>query len=220
MIDLFLRGGVVFMLPLLFASIAVIGIGIERCIRYRRASVDYLDFLEEIQETVRKQGAVAARSQAAGFPGPVARVWHEGLSVYRLPFPLVRERMESVAMEEISRLERHLAHLAVIGQVAPLVGILGTVWGMIASFQGVEGGLRLGGGIEGQLLAGGIWQALVTTAAGLIVAIPALLLHHYLRVRVDQFVEHLDRSTADLVASLVPLRSRSPESKPVTAKAN
>ncbi|MFQ5655500.1 MAG: MotA/TolQ/ExbB proton channel family protein, partial [Planctomycetota bacterium] len=78
-------------------------------------------------------------------------------------------------------------------------------------FRVVEGGLHLGQGIEGESRAGGIGQALVTTAAGLAVAIPATIIHHYLSSRVEEFVEALERSVADLVSCLVPLRSRSAE---------
>ncbi len=204
---LFLSGGLFFMVPLLAASVAVVAIGIERTIRYRQAEVHYPAFLEELRDSMVSEGVVAARSLAAQYPGPVARVWQEGLGAYRLPFPLIRERMESAALEEVSRLERYLSHLALISQVAPLVGILGTVWGMIAAFRVVEGGLAIGDGIRGELLAGGIWQALVTTAAGLVVAIPATLLHHYFATRVERFSEALERSVADLVGCLVPLRT-------------
>jgi len=90
----------------------------------------------------------------------------------------------------------------VIAQVAPLIGILGTVWGMISSFEGVAGGLASGIGIDGELLASGIGQALVTTAFGLAVAIPATLLHHWFSHRVDTFIADLDRSRSDLIEIL------------------
>lgn len=208
MIELFFKGGLFFMVPLLLASVTVIAIGIERFLAYRRATVHYETFRDAMRERIRAGGVAAALREAQSIPGPVSRVWCDGLTGSRLPFPLIRERMEAAALEETGRLERFLPYLAVIAQVAPLVGILGTVWGMIASFQVVEGGLEVGRGIQGEVLAGGIWQALVTTAAGLLVAIPALLIHHYLVTRVDEFMEALERSVADLIACLVPLRSR------------
>ena len=207
MIELFWRGGLFFMLPLLAASLGVVAIAIERFVRLRQAHVDYSEFLSSIQDALRRKGIRGARRVASGIPGPVAKIWEEGLGVARLPFPLIRERMESVAMAEISRLERHLHLLSVIAQVAPLIGILGTVWGMISSFRVVEGGLALGQGVRGEILAGGICQALITTAAGLLVAIPATLIHHFLRERVEGFVTAMERSIADLISCLVPFRS-------------
>ena len=210
----FAGGGWLFMLPLLGASLAVIALSVERFVRFRQAEVDYDDFLDDIQRTLDTEGLAAARVSASETPGPVARVWSVGLRAHRLPFPLVREQMNAAAVAEIARLERHLPHLLVIAQVAPLIGILGTVAGMITSFQGIEGGLELGGGVSGGLLAGGIWKALITTATGLVVAIPALVLHHALQLRVDRFVEALERSGPDLVRCLVIVRAREAATKP------
>ncbi len=208
MIDLFLRGGLAFMLPLLAASIVVVAIAIERGIRFRRLRLSYDAFLIEMRRQLHHHGVAAARQLAENTTGPVARVWREGLVAHRLPLPLVRERMEAVSLREVAGLERHIGHLSIIGQLAPLVGILGTVVGMIATFRVLEGGLGAGGGIEGELLVGGIWQALITTVGGLLVAIPALLAHHVLLGRVDQFSDEMEQSVADLVSCLIPLRAR------------
>ncbi|MCI0651883.1 MAG: MotA/TolQ/ExbB proton channel family protein [Planctomycetes bacterium] len=210
MIEIFVRGGLWFMLPLFAASIAVVALAIERYLHYRRAHTDYGDFFEEIERLIRDKGIGAARGYADAMPGPVARTWREGLDAARLPFPLLRERMEAAAIEELAELERHLPHLVVIAQVSPLIGILGTIWGMIQSFQGVELGLSQGIGVQSTIVAGGIWQALITTAAGLLVAIPAVLVHHYLQGRVDAISDQLERSVADLVRALIPLRAQAP----------
>ncbi|HIA27582.1 MAG TPA: MotA/TolQ/ExbB proton channel family protein [Planctomycetes bacterium] len=178
---------------------AVITIAIERVWRFRQARIDYDQFRQEIDKVVHSDGLGAAIESAGQVPGPVARVWQTGLESTRLPLPLLREKIEAVAIVEVERLERHLPVLSVIAQVAPLIGILGTVWGMIHAFEGVAGGLALGAGVNGELLAEGIGQALVTTAAGLAVAIPATLAHHYLATQVDGFVSQLERSFADII---------------------
>ena len=206
MIDFFVRGGLAFMLPLLAASLLVVAIAIDRFRHLQRAYVDYDQFVGSVRGRLERGGLRPAIQEASDTPGPVARLWEEGLRMARLPFPLIRERMESVAVQELSRLERRMHWLSITGQLAPLIGILGTVWGMIGSFQVVEGGLALGRGIQGEVLAGGIWQALITTAAGLFVAIPASLVHHLLSQRVAGYVDNLDRSVADLIATLIPLR--------------
>ncbi|MGE3164340.1 MAG: MotA/TolQ/ExbB proton channel family protein [Planctomycetota bacterium] len=212
MIELFLRGGLLFMVPLLAASVFVFAVVVERSLRFRRAHVDYGDFRDGIHEVLRAEGLRPAQEWARSVPGPVARLWDEGLAAARQPIPVVRERCESVARQELVRLERFLPTLSLIAQVAPLVGILGTVSGMIVAFQGVDGGLALGHGLRGEQLAGGIWKALVTTAAGLLVAIPASIAHHYLLGRVDRFVHDLELALADVTVFLsahrtVPTRS-------------
>ncbi len=211
MIELFLRGGPLFMLPLLAASVGVIAISIERFLRYRRAAVDPAAFHEEMRAAIVRGGVPGGIRYAESVPGPVARVWTEGLTHCQLPLPLLRERMEGSAASELSRLERHLPHVEVIAQIAPLIGILGTVWGMISAFEGIAGGLAAGIGVDGERLTGGIAQALVTTGAGLAVAIPATIVHHLLRQRIDRFVSDLEDAIREVVLTLsarAPQRTR------------
>lgn len=209
MIDLFVRGGPLFMVPLLVASVFVIAVTIERILSYRQADVDYDDFHEDMQGALRSGGVREAHGLAQEYAGPVARVWYVGLGGARLPLPVLRERMESAAQRELARLEQFLPAVSVIGTVAPLVGILGTVWGMIVAFQGVEGGLSAGLGVRGEVLAGGIWKALITTASGLLVAVPAIIAHQYLDSRVERFAEQLERSMVDVVEGMLSVRQRS-----------
>ncbi|MDE0960676.1 MAG: MotA/TolQ/ExbB proton channel family protein [Planctomycetota bacterium] len=216
MIELFWVGGPLFMLPLLIASVLVVTVGIERYRRFRLASVDYEWFLGEIRDAMKKGGTTAGIEMADQIPGPIAAAWSAGLGAHRLPLAVLREKMDSVSIAEVQRLERYLPLVAVIAQVAPLIGILGTVWGMIGSFEGVAGGLSSGAGIDGELLAGGIGQALVTTASGLAVAIPATLLHHWFSHRVDGFIADLDRSRSDLVEILSANSPRKKVAKPTT----
>ena len=201
MIELILHGGP-FMVPLFIASVGVIAVAIERSVHYRRATVDGNTILVELETAIRDGGIDAARDVAEQIPGPAARVWSEGLAHSQLPLPLLRERLDGVASAEITRLERHLPPLEVVAQVAPLIGILGTVWGMVTAFGGVAGGLGQGIGVDGEQLTSGIAMALVTTGAGLAVAIPATVVHHYLRARVDRFIEQLEQTMRDFILTL------------------
>ena len=196
------------MIPLFVASVGVITIGIERVIKYRRAEVDPEGLRAALQEELSQGGIAQARAYADSIPGPLARVWAEGLSHTSLPLPLLREKLEGTAAKEVARLEKHLSHLEVVAQVAPLVGILGTVWGMVTAFGGVAGGLAAGIGVDGEQLTGGIAQALVTTGTGLAVAIPATILHHYLRGRVDRFVEELEQVLREITVTVASSGSR------------
>ena len=232
MLDLFQAGGPLFMIPLFLASVGVIAVAIERTIHYRRATVEPEALHAGIEEAIGEGGLAAARRYADEVPGPLARVWSEGLGHAQLPVPLLRERMEGVACGELQRLERHVPHLDIVAQVAPLVGILGTVWGMIIAFGGMATGLAAGVGIDGEQLTAGIARARVTTGAGLAVAIPATVVHHALRARVDRFTEQLEQTMRDVVlaiATATPSTSRrsatasrpaapsSPSSKPSAA---
>ena len=217
MIELFWVGGPIFMLPLLIASILVVTIAIERFRRFRAATVDYDWFIEEVREAVRSGGGASGTEVARDVPGPIAAAWSAGLGAHRFPLAVLRERMDSVSIAEVQRLERFLPVVGMIVQVAPLIGILGTVWGMIGSFEGVAGGLASGSGIDGEMLANGIGQALVTTAFGLTVAIPATLLHHWFSHRVDGFIAQLERSRADVVEILSSQASRKKSSRTIAA---
>ena len=173
MIELFWIGGPFFMLPLLLASIAVVTIAIVRFRSFQAATVNYDDFLEEMKTTVAEDGIAGGIELAEQVPGPVAATWTAGLQSARQPLQILRDRMDSVAIAEIQRLERYLPVVSVVAQVAPLIGILGTVWGMIDAFDGMAGGLATGVGVNGEIIADGIGRALTTTAAGLAVAISA-----------------------------------------------
>ncbi len=215
MIELFWVGGPLFMIPLILGSMAVGTVAIERYRRFRLAHVDYDGFFAEIKESIDSGGVASAIDMAEATPGPIAAAWSAGLQSHRLPLPVLREKMDSVSIAEVQRLERFLPLVSVIAQVAPLVGILGTVWGMIGSFEGVAGGLSSGSGVDGELLASGIGQALVTTALGLAVAIPATILHHWFAHKVDGFIDDLERSRADLIEIMTII---APRKKSVAAK--
>ncbi|MHC4936774.1 MAG: MotA/TolQ/ExbB proton channel family protein [Planctomycetota bacterium] len=202
MLDLFQAGGPLFMVPLLLASIGVVALAIERTVHFRRAAVDREALHSAVREALAAEGVTGARRAAEEIPGPLARVWSEGLAHTHLPVPLLRERLEGVACTELQRLERGVPQVEVVAQVAPLVGILGTVWGMIIAFGGMALGLAAGVGIDGERLTEGISRALVTTGAGLAVAIPATIIHHALRARIDRFTEDLEQTIRDLILTL------------------
>ena len=215
MIELFWIGGPFFMTPLLVASIAVLTIAIVRFRSFQAATIDYDDFLEEMNATVAEDGIAGGIELAEQVPGPVAATWTAGLHAARQPLQILRDRMDSVAISEIQRLERYLPVVSVVAQVAPLIGILGTVWGMIDAFDGMAGGLATGVGVNGEIIANGIGRALTTTAAGLAVAIPATLLYHWFSHKVDLFTDDIERSRADLVELLNRVAPRKPAQKPV-----
>jgi biopolymer transport protein ExbB len=136
---------------------------------------------------------------------PVARVFAAGLKRMGEPIEAVERHINEAGQREVISMRKHLRVLAVIASVAPLLGLLGTILGMITAFQTVAvAGEALG---KTELLAQGIYKAMITTAAGLIVAIPALLFHHWLNARVQKLVVDIDLTSVDFVEQIME-RSR------------
>jgi biopolymer transport protein ExbB len=111
----------------------------------------------------------------------------------------IERAMENASREAISDLERYLNALATIAHVSPLLGLLGTVTGMIKAFMKVE---QLGGNVDVGVLAGGIWEALITTASGLVVAIPMIVAHRYLIGKVNSISQDLEIQASQVVDGL------------------
>jgi biopolymer transport protein ExbB len=111
----------------------------------------------------------------------------------------IERAMEEASRGVISELERYLNGLAIIAHVSPLLGLLGTVTGMIKAFMKVE---QAGGNVNVGVLAGGIWEALITTASGLVVAIPMIVAHHYLTGKVNSISQDLEIQAAQVVEGL------------------
>ncbi len=196
LVQLLIDGGAM-MVPLLLASVVALGVVFAKAQLLWTAPRDAQRSLvvalqlrpDELQQAVA--GAETAR-------GPVAAVLRSGLSA------VLNARTEAdaeaamrfTALVETEHLERGLAVLATTVVVAPLLGFLGTVWGMIAAFGAIESA----GQVDAALVAGGIKVALITTAAGLAIAIPATLAHSYLIARVDAVVVAMQRAASEVIA--------------------
>ncbi len=189
------KGGVL-MWPLILFSILALWIFLERLIHLQRANGDVERLFETVSEQLADDKAASAYQLARTFPGPVAAVFRAIL----LAPPQSKADLEELAMmqarQEHRRLNRRLPLLNLIAGLAPLVGLLGTVVGMVRAFQTVA---TAQGPVNPSTLAGGIWEALLTTVAGLVVAIPALLFHHYLDQRVRQFTFQMDHDGTALI---------------------
>ena len=182
MFEIFLKGGPL-MYPLLICSMATVAYGIERIYHYSRAG-NSKDAPEKIHALIECGEADRAQSLAEATPGPVAAVLAEGLRLRGGDTILMEEAISLAGGRELQRLNKNLHVLELIGRLAPLMGLLGTVMGMMEAFRQVAASK---GAVDPSLLAGGIWEALITTVAGLLVAIPAMVLHHFFEDRVKEF---------------------------------
>ena len=171
------------MYPLLLCSILTAAYGIERAFHFFRAGKQ-AGAPEKIHTLIEQNDYEAALSLAVSAPGPVTAILAEGLKHRGIAHDMLEEVISLAGSREITRLNRNLHLLELIARVAPLMGLLGTVLGMAAAFRQVAGAR---GAVDPSLLAGGIWEALITTVAGLCVAIPAMVLHHLFEDRVKNF---------------------------------
>ncbi|MEJ2700018.1 MAG: MotA/TolQ/ExbB proton channel family protein [Desulfuromonadales bacterium] len=188
--ELFLKGGLLIW-PILACSIVGTAIFFERLLLFRAAAKIPRKAIRLICELVREGNFAAARESLSlgktkkfsRLNGP-ERLMLEGLSVESED----RQTLEMVLLHaverETKRFSRYLGLLATLANIAPLLGLLGTVVGMIKAFKVVE---AMGGRVNASVLAGGIWEAMLTTALGLIVAIPLILFHNYLENRLLDF---------------------------------
>lgn len=195
MFDLIRQGGPV-MIPILVISVGAIGLIIERAIVFVRAREKRADIGAWVIQGMEKGATTELARELAESSSPEARVLLEGLKCRNLPAPEREARMQARAVREIGRLERSVPWLSSIANIETLLGLLGTVTGMIRSFVS----LRLSGVADPAVLAGGIAEALITTAAGLLVAIPSLAAHHV-------FTQVADRTTARVEAAATDLQS-------------
>lgn len=202
MLELVKSGGWL-MAPIILCSIAAMAIIIERLWSLQRERVVPEDLVARAWRWVMTEELTDERIQALREGSPLGRVLAAGLDSRDLDRELMKESVEEVGRHVVHELERYLNALGTIAAITPLLGLLGTVIGMIKVFavitaQGVG---------EPRLLAGGISEALITTAAGLTVAIPSLLFHRVLRGRVDALVVTMEKEALRMVGALQALRS-------------
>ncbi len=200
MVELFNKGGP-FMWPLLAALIIGIAFILERLWTLTRASINAKNFFAQVEEALRSGGVEAAAEICSNTRGPVASVLHAGLLRAQRGLAHVEKAIETSGSIEMAFLERGMVWLATIANIAPLLGFLGTVSGMIKAFEAIA----LAGDVEPSLVASGISEALITTAAGLAIAIPIQAFHNYFVSRIDKIVIDMEESSAAFVDTLVEM---------------
>lgn len=197
------EGGIL-MWPILFCSIVGVAIAIERFISLRRASIDTREFMDTMRQVLRQNRMQEAIEICEHTNAPVSRILRAGILKHDRPKEDIREAIEDAGNLEIPRLERYLSALATCANIAPLLGLLGTVQGMIAAFAQIQ---NKRGQVNPSDLAEGIGTALYTTAFGLAVAIPMLVLYNYFVTRVENMVVEMEISSSELVELLTQNRN-------------
>lgn len=197
--SVFAKGGPV-MLFLVILGLAAVVIFVERALFLHRGQIRSTEFLNGIKNLLEKGRLMEALTLGEETPGPVAKVVKAGLRNAGGDEQALRFAIQEAALAEIPILERRISALAAIAQIAPLFGLLGTLLGMIGVFRLFNQG---GSYATPEVLAGGMWQALLTAAAGLMVAIPAHLGRHFLSGRVRALVQDMEWSGNELMRFLL-----------------
>ncbi len=196
--DFMVKGGPI-MWPILVCSVLAFGILIERLISLRQEQIDTRSFMEQISKSIKRNKIKEALDLCDKTQGPIANILKAGILKHDRARNEVREAIEDAAIHEVPRLEKNLPVLATLSHIAPLLGLLGTVTGMVNAFQVIENKASAMNPVNPGDLAGGIWEALLTMVFGLCVAIPAYVAYNYLVSRVDGFVLDMERSATDLL---------------------
>ncbi len=187
------------MYPLLLMLIFGIAISMERIWSLFKASINTRHFFAEVQEALKQRGPEGAAEVCSNTPGPVASILHAGLLRLDRGLDHVEKAIEESGAIEMAFLEKNMVWLSTVANIAPLLGFLGTVSGMINAFEAIA----QAGDVEPSIVAKGISEALITTASGLMIAIPIQALHNFFVSRIDKLIIDMQESSNQFVDELV-----------------
>jgi len=199
MFDLLAKGGIL-VVPILLCSVFALAVFLERLIRYQYLRKRGAGLARKVAALIQDGDDKSAIDAAVQSNSPMGNILSQALEVKDKE----RETLETVIVhateEQVRDLSRYLQALATIGNVAPLLGLLGTVIGLIKAFMVIQ---EMGGKVNAAVLAGGIWEAMLTTALGLSVALPTILAHSYLVSRVNQYEARLQSGAVRFMKAVI-----------------
>ncbi len=198
LLTLLIQGGYI-MIPIGVLSIIAIYVIAERWQFLKNSSMDADPFLRSVEDMLRAGETRSALNHCEQVNKPLGRILKQGIKRLGRPISDIEEGIKNAGKKEIFMLEKRMDWLATIAGVAPLIGFLGTVTGMIQAFMQIQ---SLQGNVNPSVLAGGIWEALITTAAGLAVGIFAYFFYNYLLSRINRMVFELEMATTEFIELL------------------
>ena len=194
-IDLAIKGGFM-MIPIAILWVLAIYLFIERVLTINKANQDPGTFMSKVKELVLRGDINGAKLLCSQNETPVARMIEKGISRIGSPLKTIEASIENVGKIEVFKLEKNLPTLATIAGSAPMMGFLGTVIGMVEAFISIS---QEEGSVSPKLLSSGIYTAMITTVAGLIVGIIAYLAYNYLVSRVQKVVHKMEYTSIDFI---------------------
>lgn len=194
-LDIVKSGGIL-IIPIFICSVIVVAVAVERYMAYRRLTINIPQFMMKVRYPLSRGDIVSAINECSSVKNPVTAVIKAGLEKAKYGREHMKEAMEAAGNTETYHLEKNLSVLATLAAITPLIGFLGTVTGMIKAFMKIQ---QLAGNVNADVLAGGIWEAMVTTAAGLAVGIPAMILYNYYINKVREFVYNMESAGSEVL---------------------
>lgn len=197
LIDLFNKGGM-FMWPLLVLAVIALAVILERVFTLQRAHTNTRRLMSAIIQGLKAKGVDSAQDICMHTRGPIAAILHAGLTKVAKGPAAVEKAIENSGAIEMAFLQRGLPVLSTVANVAPLLGFLGTVAGMIHAFEAIAAAEQ----VSAKVVASGISEALITTMTGLVIAIPAQIAYNFFISRIDRFVIEMEESSVELLDAL------------------
>ena len=194
-LDILVQGGWV-MIPILLLSFITVYLFVERLLTIRQAASNPEAITNQVRDYIRANDIDGAMTYCQRQDVPITRILRHGLERLGRPISEIQDAVRAAGKHETFLLEKRTNLLASIASVAPMLGFFGTVLGMIRAFQDIQ---NLQGNVNPSVLAGGIWEALITTAAGLLVGIIASLAYNYLLDRIKRITNDMERSATDFI---------------------
>lgn len=198
MVEFLSKGGVL-VVPILLCSVLVVAIFFERMILYAVNLSRGKEIENRVARLIQTGDTVQAASLARESNSPMGRVLVKAIDAKDLDRNTLETVLVNATNQEVRGLSTYLQTLATIGNIAPLLGLLGTIIGMIKAFMVIQ---QMGGKVNAAVLAGGIWEAMLTTAFGLVVALPTMMAHSYLLSRVDNYEARLQNGSVLFLKTL------------------
>lgn len=195
LLDTLILGGWI-MIPIFLLSFVAIYLFVERLATIRKAKTDPETLTRRVRDYVQEGDVKGAMGYCESSNKPVARILRHGLERLGRPIAEIQDAVQAQGKHEAFELEKRTELLASIAGIAPMLGFLGTVTGMIQAFQEIQ---ALEGNVNPSVLAGGIWEALLTTAAGLVVGILAFFFYNFLMSKIRRLVNDMERSATGFI---------------------
>lgn len=198
MVEFLSKGGVL-VIPILFCSVLVLAIFCERIIRYAVNRSRGKDIEERVSQLIEQGKIDQALKVCESNGSPMGRVLEKAIKAKDMDKDVLESVIVNATENEVRGLSAYLQTLATIGNIAPLLGLLGTIIGMIKAFMVIQ---QMGGKVNAAVLAGGIWEAMLTTAFGLAVALPTMVAHSYLLSRVDKYEARIQNGSVRFMKAI------------------
>lgn len=199
MIEFLSKGGVL-VIPILLCSVLALAIFVERLIRFSRMRSRGAGLAEKVAALIHSDKENEARQMSMDSNSPMGRVLAQAIGVKNQDREIIETVLVNATENEVRNLSAYTQTLATIGNIAPILGLLGTVIGMIKAFMVIQ---QMGGKVNAAVLAGGIWEAMLTTALGLSVALPTMVAHSYLLSRIDSYEARLQSGSVTFMKAIL-----------------